>query len=190
MCKSLACVLSLQIQYSEDRSWTILVQAGQRPICLNWRVKAHGIASVPSIRFHSTKSMRHIHALRVSKYVFELGSGCSSEQILTFLPDLAFRSTFVPINVTAQLVNKYTKVQIELKQINSSRYPQATFYSATRWLQAAGGNTVQVNGKKILNAEELEALGSSSQPLHHWQDKRLHVSRVQAHRKAQIKWRP
>lgn len=139
VCKSLACVLSLQIQSSEDRSWTILAQAGQRPICLNWRVKAHGIASVPSIRFHSTKSMRHIHVLRVSKYVFESGSGCFSVQILTFLLELAFLSTFVLINVTAQMGNKYTKVQIQPKQINSSWYPQATFCSATRWLQAVAG---------------------------------------------------
>lgn len=152
-------------------------------------MKAHGIASPPSIRFHSTKSMRHIHVLRVSKYVFESGSGCFSEQILTFLLELAFLSTFVPINVTAQMVNKYTKVQIQPKQINSSRYPQATFCSATRWLQAVTGreHSVQVNGKKILNAEELGAQGSSSQPLHHWQDKRLDLSRVQAHRKTQIK---
>lgn len=88
-------------------------------------MKAHGIASVPSIRFHSTKSMRHINVL--SKYIFELGSGCSSEQILTLLPELAFLSTFVPINVPAQMVNKYTKVQIQPKQINLSRYPQVTF---------------------------------------------------------------
>lgn len=53
-----------------------------------------------------------------------------------------------------------------------------------QWL---GGNIVQVNGKKILNAEEPGALGSSSQPLDHWQDKRLDLSRVQAHRKAQVK---
>ena len=147
VCKSPVCVLSLQIQYSEGRFWTILTQAGQWPICLNWSEKAHGIASVASIRFHSIKSMRHIHVLKVSKYVFELRSGCSSEQILTFLPKLAFHSTFVPINVTAQMGNKYTKVQIQTKQINSSRYPQATFCSATTWLQPVTGREPTVRVK-------------------------------------------
>lgn len=131
----------------EGRSWTILTRTEQWPICLNWSVKAHGIASVPSIRFHSTKSMRHIHVLKVSKYVFQLGSGCSSEQILTFLPKLAFHSTFVPINVTVQMGNKYTKVQIQPKQINSSRYPQAMFCSATKWLQAVTGREPAVQVK-------------------------------------------
>lgn len=118
--RSLACDLSAQIQYSEDRCWTILTQAGQRPICLNWSVKAHGIASVPSIRFHSTKAMRHIHVLKVSKCVFELGSGCSSEQILTFSPKSAFHSISVAINITVQTGNEYTKVKLSPKPINLS----------------------------------------------------------------------
>lgn len=125
-------------------------------------MKAHGIASAPSIRFHSTKSMRHIHVLRVSKYVFESGSGCFSEQILTFLLELAFLSTFVPINVTAQMVNKYTKVQIQPRQINSSRYPQATFCFATRWLQAVtGGHTLcKLMARKFLMLRSWEHWGA------------------------------
>lgn len=122
VCRSPAYVLSLQIQYSEDRSWTILTQARQWPICLNWAVKAHGIASVPSIRFHSTKSLRYIHVLQIIKYVFELGLVVLQSKYWLFSPKSAFHSTFVANNVTAQTGNEYTNVQIQPKQINLSEY--------------------------------------------------------------------
>lgn len=99
--------------------------------------------------------MRHIHVLKV----FELGSGCSSAQILTFLPKLAFHSTFVPINVTAQMSSKYTKVQIQPKQINSRRYPRAAFSSATKWLQAVAGREPTMQVKWQENFEELRSPG-------------------------------
>lgn len=52
--------------------------------------------------------------------VFELGSGCSSEQILTFSPKSAFRSTSVAINITVQTGNENTKVKTSPKPINLS----------------------------------------------------------------------